>query len=63
LRAWIGRVIAAGYSELSYEEHVPIMDAVRRRDVTGAEAAMDVHMQSAARRLHATLHDVLERTS
>lgn len=63
LRAWIGRVIAAGYGDLSYEEHVPIMNAVRNRDIAGAEAAMDAHMQSATRRLHGTLHDVSERTA
>lgn len=62
LRAWIGRVIAAGHAELSYEEHVPILDAVRRCDVSGAEAAMEAHMQSAAERLHGTLHDVSDRT-
>lgn len=55
LRAWIGRVIAAGHAELSYEEHVPIMDAVQRRDASGAEQAMDAHMHSAAHRLRATL--------
>ncbi len=55
LRAWIGRVIAAGHGELSYEEYIPIMDAVQRRDVIGAEAAMDFHMQAAASRLRATL--------
>lgn len=62
LRAWIGRVIAAGHGELSYEEHVPIMEAVRNRDVIAAEAAMEAHMESAARRLHGTLQDVSERT-
>jgi len=55
LRAWIGRVIAAGHAELSYEEHVPILNAVRSRDVGGAEAAMEAHMQSAASRLRDTL--------
>jgi GntR family transcriptional regulator, transcriptional repressor for pyruvate dehydrogenase complex len=55
LRAWIGRVIAEGHRELSYNEHVPILEAVRARDVAGAEQAMDAHMQSAARRLQATL--------
>lgn len=55
LRAWIGRVIAAGHAELSFEEHVPIMEAVQRRDVTGAEAAMNAHMHAAASRLRATL--------
>jgi GntR family transcriptional regulator, transcriptional repressor for pyruvate dehydrogenase complex len=55
LRAWIGRVIAEGHRHLSYDEHVPILDAVRAQDVQAAEAAMDAHMQSAARRLQSTL--------
>lgn len=55
LRAWIGRVIAEGYRESSYREHVPILEAVRARDVSLAEAAMDAHMHSAANRLHSTL--------
>jgi GntR family transcriptional repressor for pyruvate dehydrogenase complex len=55
LRAWIGRVIAEGYRDISYAEHVPILDAVRARDARAAEEAMDAHMQSAARRLQATL--------
>lgn len=55
LRAWIGRVIAQGSVDISYGEHVPIFEAVRARDVEGAEAAMDAHLRSAARRLQATL--------
>jgi GntR family transcriptional repressor for pyruvate dehydrogenase complex len=55
LRAWIGRVIAEGHRDLSYHEHVPILEAVRARDVRAAEAAMEAHMQSAAHRLQATL--------
>lgn len=55
LRAWIGRVIAEGNRELSYTDHVPILDAVCARDAPVAEAAMDAHMQSAARRLQETL--------
>lgn len=55
LRAWIGRVIAEGYRELSYAEHVPIFEAVRDQDARGAEDAMDAHMRSAAGRLQATL--------
>lgn len=56
LRAWIGRVVAEGYRQSSYDEHVPIFRAVRARDVHGAEAAMDAHLRSAAARLQATLH-------
>jgi GntR family transcriptional repressor for pyruvate dehydrogenase complex len=55
LRAWIGRVIAEGYREISYAEHVPILEAVRRQDAAAAEAAMDAHMRSASRRLQAAL--------
>lgn len=55
LRAWIGRVTAAGYRDVSYDEHVPIFDAVRAQDPAAAEGAMEAHMQSAARRLMAAL--------
>jgi GntR family transcriptional repressor for pyruvate dehydrogenase complex len=55
LRAWIGRVIAEGYRESSYQEHVPIFEAVNARDVRAAEEAMDAHMRSAAGRLRAAL--------
>jgi DNA-binding FadR family transcriptional regulator len=58
LRAWIGRVIAEGYRDISYTEHVPILEAVRAQDPAAAEHAMDAHMQSAARRLQATLERV-----
>ena len=55
LRAWIGRVIAEGYRDISYAEHVPILEAVRAQDDRAAQEAMDAHMHSAARRLQATL--------
>lgn len=55
LRAWIGRVIAEGHEQSSYEEHVPIVAAVRAQDPVAAAAAMDAHMRSAARRLRDTL--------
>ena len=55
LRAWIGRVIAEGYRDISFTEHVPIFEAVRLQDVRAAEDAMDAHMRSAAGRLRATL--------
>jgi GntR family transcriptional repressor for pyruvate dehydrogenase complex len=65
LRAWIGRVIAEGYREGSYREHVPIFEAVKARDVQAAEEAMDAHMCSAAGRLQATLDRAanVERTT
>lgn len=56
LRAWIARVLAAaGTIHPSYEEHVPIVEAIERGDVAGAQAAMAAHMSSAAARLRATL--------
>lgn len=55
LRAWIGRVIAEGYRDISFTEHVPIFEAVRVQDARAAEDAMDAHMRSAAGRLQATL--------
>ena len=55
LRAWIGRVIAEGYRDISYAEHVPIFEAVRAQDARAAEDAMDAHMRAAAKRLQATL--------
>jgi GntR family transcriptional repressor for pyruvate dehydrogenase complex len=55
LRAWIGRVIAEGYRDLSYNEHVPILAAVKACDPRAAEAAMDAHMRSAASRLQKAL--------
>ncbi|MFN8665054.1 MAG: FadR/GntR family transcriptional regulator [Thermomicrobiales bacterium] len=56
LRAWIGRVIAEGHEQSSYEEHVPIVAAVRAQDPAAASAAMDAHMRSAASRLRDTLN-------
>jgi GntR family transcriptional regulator, transcriptional repressor for pyruvate dehydrogenase complex len=58
LRAWIGRVIAEGYRDISFAEHVPIFEAVRARDARAAEDAMDAHMRSAAGRLQATLEQL-----
>jgi GntR family transcriptional repressor for pyruvate dehydrogenase complex len=68
LRAWIGRVIAEGHVQSSYEEHVPIFAAVRARDSAAASAAMDAHMRSAASRLRDTLdrsthHDQIQAES
>jgi GntR family transcriptional repressor for pyruvate dehydrogenase complex len=62
LRAWIARVVvASGDTRPSYEEHVPIMDAVARGDAPAAQAAMAAHMSSAAERLRKTLAN--ERTA
>ena len=55
LRAWIGRVIADGNRESSFREHVPILEAVKSRDVRAAEEAMEAHMRSAAGRLQKAL--------
>lgn len=57
LRVWIGRVIAAGNRDLSYREHVPIVEALERGDPAAAQAAMEAHMVSAAGRLELALAD------
>lgn len=62
LRAWISRVIASGdASEVSYQEHVPIFEAVVAGDVAAAERAMGAHMRDAAGRLERALHEAQER--
>jgi GntR family transcriptional repressor for pyruvate dehydrogenase complex len=62
LRAWIGRVIHAADSTLpSFEEHIPIYEAVRDRDPNRAKQAMEAHMVSAAKRLETTLRAEEER--
>lgn len=55
LRVWIGRVFAAGHTDVSYREHVPILEAVERGDPAAAQAAMEAHMSSAAGRLERAL--------
>jgi GntR family transcriptional repressor for pyruvate dehydrogenase complex len=55
LRVWIGRVIAAGNRDLSYREHIPILEAVERGDPAAAQAAMEAHMSAAAGRLELAL--------
>ena len=58
LRAWIRRVIVAGENrDVSYREHVPIFDAVRRGDPAAAEAAMAAHMDAAGQRLRQALDE------
>jgi GntR family transcriptional repressor for pyruvate dehydrogenase complex len=57
LRVWIGRVIAAGNRDVSFREHVPIVDAVERGDPAEARAAMESHMKAAAARLERAIAD------
>lgn len=62
LRAWIRRVIADGeHSDASYQEHIPIYEAVKRGEIAAAEAAMDAHMRSAASRLEQALTEAQAR--
>lgn len=61
LRVWIGRVIAAGDRESSYQEHLPILAAIAAGDVAAAEAAMADHMRSAAGRLQQALATAPDR--
>ena len=60
LRAWISRVLASSDAVVSYDEHVPILAALRAADPTAAEAAMDAHLRSAAGRLEQTLGENAE---
>jgi GntR family transcriptional repressor for pyruvate dehydrogenase complex len=56
LRTWIARVVeASGDTRPSYEEHVPLLEAVEAGDAPAAQAAMAAHMSSAADRLRHTL--------
>ena len=56
LRVWIRRVVeAAGRTGPSYEEHVPIFEAIERGDRAAATEAMAVHMEGASARLRATI--------
>src|SRR6266542_289331 len=55
LRVWIDRVISAAASPRpSYEEHVPIYEAIRAGDAEAAADAMRAHMRSAKERLAQT---------
>ena len=56
LRVWVRRVIeAAGDLRPSYDEHVPVLDAIERGDTEAAAAAMAAHMDGATARLRAAL--------
>lgn len=57
LRVWIRRVVeAAGETRPSYEQHVPIFEAIERGDREAAAAAMAAHMEGASARLQRTIH-------
>lgn len=63
LRVWITRVISdAGQSSPSYLEHVPVYDAIVNRDPAAAGAAMQAHLDAAARRLRSALQKQDEPT-
>lgn len=63
LRVWITRVISdAGQSTPSYLEHVPVYDAIVNRDPAAAGAAMQAHLDAAARRLRSALQKQDEPT-
>jgi DNA-binding FadR family transcriptional regulator len=56
LRAWINRVIrASAGTRPSYEEHVPVYEAIRAGDASAAAEAMRAHMNAARQRLMATV--------
>lgn len=56
LRVWIRRVVeAAGQTGPSYQDHLPIFEAIERGDRAAAVAAMAAHMEGASARLKATI--------
>jgi GntR family transcriptional regulator, transcriptional repressor for pyruvate dehydrogenase complex len=56
IQVWITRVTYAADSVApSYQEHVPIMDAVEAQDPAAAAAAMAAHLDSAGAKLARTL--------
>lgn len=56
LRVWINRVMDAETTfDVSFHEHEPVLDAIRRQDVAAASQAMEEHMARASARLIATL--------
>lgn len=58
LQVWITRVTAASSStQQSFEQHVPIFEAIRASDPAAAATAMRAHMESARARLAETLAD------
>ena len=71
IRVWISRVTRAADSVApSYQEHVPIMEALEAKDPAAAAAAMAAHLDSAGAKLartleaeRATAKDLREATS
>jgi GntR family transcriptional repressor for pyruvate dehydrogenase complex len=66
LRVWIHRVVEAEYAKVddpaswptkwsSFQEHVPVLDAIRAGDSDAARLSMTLHMDKASRRLVETL--------
>ncbi len=71
LRVWIHRVVEAEYTKVlesggiaswptswsSYQEHLPVFEAIKAADGTAARDAMHVHMDRASERLIASLDE------
>lgn len=58
IQVWITRVTHAADSVApSYQEHVPIMEAVEAKDAAAAAAAMAAHLDSAGAKLARTLEE------
>jgi len=56
LQVWVTRVIrAAGDSQPSFLEHVPVFEAILARDPAAAVAAMKAHLSAAQKRLMVAL--------
>ena len=55
LRAWILRALSGSNIELSYAEHLPIVDAIITGDPDASRLTMKSHMAAAAERLKANL--------
>jgi GntR family transcriptional repressor for pyruvate dehydrogenase complex len=52
VRTWIGQNIrAAGSTRIAYNDHVPILEAIRDADAERARQAMSAHMVGATQRL------------
>jgi GntR family transcriptional repressor for pyruvate dehydrogenase complex len=51
VRSWVQtNVRAAGTTRIAYDDHVPIFEGIRDRDVDAARSAMAAHMAAARRR-------------
>lgn len=54
-RGWIERTGTTRSRQVAYDDHVPILAAIERRDAMGAREAMAAHMEGATQRLLAAL--------